>query len=203
MKKRPVRTALALTALAAIVPLSGCAALLSAQQTASYEYNGGDGAWATLDGVDVRGLVLVQNDEGDAQMFFTLINSTDEPREVSIDAGAGAPVDVSLAANAVHEQNPAGAEASAQTPQEQAAVPEPVNIEGLDVVAGSQIPVEVTVGSETQEVRVQVLNSELPYFEGLEPTSGATEAPAEGEQATEGETGTTQGGAAEGTGTQG
>lgn len=71
MKKRTARLAVAAAAFAAIAPLTGCANMLSADQTAEYEYHGGDGAWSTedLDGVDVRGLLILQSEEGDAQVF--------------------------------------------------------------------------------------------------------------------------------------
>jgi hypothetical protein len=175
VKKRPVRIALALTAVAAIVPLSGCAALLSSQQTAQYEYSGGDGAWTELDGVKVRGLVFAQNEQGEAQVFYTLVNSTNEPRTVSISAGAGSPLTHSLEPNEVFEQYPAGVEARSG-----AAASEPVIVEGLDAVPGEQVDVDVTVGSESETLRVQVLNDEIPYYDGLVPTTSPSGDPTEG-----------------------
>ena len=106
MKKRTARLAVAAAAFAVIAPLAGCANMLSADQTAKYEYNGGDGAWSRedLEGVDVRGLLLLQNEDGDASVFYTLVNSSDEPRTVSLTIGPET-VETSLQPGETFQQN--------------------------------------------------------------------------------------------------
>ena len=88
--KRHNRAALAVAALALVIPVSGCASLLSPHQTAEYHYNGGDGASGSVGDVEVRGLMLITDEKGSgpAQLFFTLINKGDSTAKVSVEVGA-------------------------------------------------------------------------------------------------------------------
>ena len=85
--KRHNRAALAVAALALVIPVSGCASLLSPHQTAEYHYNGGDGASGSVGDVEVRGLMLITDEKGSgpAQLFFTLINKGDSTAKVSVE----------------------------------------------------------------------------------------------------------------------
>ncbi|SMY11714.1 hypothetical protein [Brevibacterium jeotgali] len=193
MKKRTARLAVAAAAIAAIAPLSGCASMLSADQTAEYEYHGGDGAWSRedLDGVDIRGLLIIQSEEGDAQVFYTVINGADEPRDVSIEIGPET-YDHTVEPDAVVSQNP-------ENPASDA---EPAIISGFDEEIGSLFDVEVTVGGESETIATQVLDGTLPEYADLVPTSGAgdpTSDPTEETAAAEGTDPAAEG--AEGAGT--
>ena len=186
MKKRTARLTVAAAAIAAIAPLSGCADMLSADQTANYEYHGGDGAWSRedLEGVDIRGLLLLQSEEGDAQVFYTVINGADEPRDVTLEVGPE-----------TYNHTVEPDEVVSQNPENPASDAEPAIISGLDEEVGSLFDVEVTVGSESETIAVQVLDGSLPEYADLVPTSGAEEpttdpteegAAAEGAEGTEG-----------------
>lgn len=186
MKKRTARLTVAAAAIAAIAPLSGCANMLSADQTANYEYHGGDGAWSRedLEGVDIRGLLLLQSEEGDAQVFYTVINGADEPRDVTLEVGPE-----------TYNHTVEPDEVVSQNPENPASDAEPAIISGLDEEVGSLFDVEVTVGSESETIAVQVLDGSLPEYADLLPTSGAEEpttdpteegAAAEGAEGTEG-----------------
>ncbi|HJG80367.1 MAG TPA: hypothetical protein K8V08_08145 [Brevibacterium senegalense] len=180
MKKRTARLAVAAAAFAVIAPLAGCANMLSADQTANYEYNGGDGAWSRedLEGVDVRGLLILQNEEGDAHVFYSLINGADETRQVTMEIGPET-VETTLQPGESFHQNP-------QAPQSDA---EPLIVSGLNAEVGSLVDVEVTVGSASETIRAQVLDDSLPEYADLMPTAPAedpTTDPTEG--ATDGTT---------------
>lgn len=166
MKKRTARLAVAAAAFAVIAPLAGCANMLSADQTANYEYNGGDGAWSRedLEGVDVRGLLILQNEDGDAQVFYSLINGADETRQVTMEIGPET-VETTLQPGESFHQNP-------QNPQSDA---EPLIVSGLDAEVGSLIDVEVTVGSASETIRAQVLDDSLPEYADLLPTAPAAD----------------------------
>ncbi|MCX0276027.1 hypothetical protein NLM24_36245, partial [Nocardia zapadnayensis] len=107
--KRLTRVALAAAAAALVIPVSGCAALLSAQQTHEYRYNGGDGAWTDIEDVAVRGLMLVAEDEEQANLFFTVINNSTEDAQVEISVG-DTDVSESVPAGETLVQNPANPE---------------------------------------------------------------------------------------------
>ncbi len=188
MKKRTARLAVAAAAIAAIAPLSGCANMLSADQTAKYEYHGGDGSWSRedLEGVDIRGLLILQSEEGDAQVFYTVVNGADESRDVSIEIGPE---------TYTHTVEPD--EVMSQNPENPASDAEPAIISGLDEEIGSLVDVEVTVGGASETIATQVLDGSLPEYADLVPTGGAeepSEAPTDEGAAAEG---------AEGAGTAG
>lgn len=193
MKKRTARLAVAAAAIAAIAPLSGCANMLSADQTAVYEYHGGDGAWSRedLDGVEIRGLLILQNEEGDAQVFYTVINGADEPRDVSLEVGPE---------TYTHTVEPG--EVVSQNPENPASDAEPQLINDLGADIGLLVDVEVTVGSESETIGTQVLDGTLPEYADLVPTSGAadpTTDPTEEGAAAEGAEGAEGAGTAEDT----
>ncbi|HLR44912.1 MAG TPA: hypothetical protein VK065_06965 [Brevibacterium sp.] len=164
MKKRTARLAVAAAAIAAIAPLSGCANMLSADQTAVYEYHGGDGAWSRedLEGVEIRGLLLIQSEEGDAQVFYTIVNNADEPRDVTLEVGPE---------TFTHSVDPG--ETVSQVPSNPDSEAEPEIISGLDAPIGSLYDVEVTVGSASETIATQVLDGTLPEYADLVPTAGA------------------------------
>lgn len=192
MKKRTARLAVAAAAFAAIAPLTGCANMLSADQTAKYEYHGGDGSWSRedLDGVDVRGLLILQSEEGDAQVFYTLVNGADEPRTVTLEIGPE-----------TYTHSLDAGESFSQNPENPASDAEPAIISGLNADVGSLLDAEVTVGSTSETIAVQVLDGSIPDYQHLVPTGGAedpTADPTDGMTDPAAEEGTEAGTAVEG-----
>lgn len=174
--KRLTRVALTAAAAALVIPMSGCAALLSAQQTAEYQYNGGDGAWADIEDVAVRGLMIVSEDGEQGTLFYTIVNNSADSADVEISVGDAQ----------VSETIPAG-ESVVQNPESES---EPVTVSGFDGQPGSLVDVEVTVNGQSETVRAQVLGTDLPEYQDLAPTGGASGEATEGatEQPTEGAT---------------
>lgn len=192
MKKRTARLAVAAAAFAAIAPLTGCANMLSADQTAKYEYHGGDGSWSRedLDGVDVRGLLILQSEEGDAQVFYTLVNGADEPRTVTLEIGPE-----------TYTHSLDAGESFSQNPENPASDAEPAIVSGLNADVGSLLDAEVTVGSTSETIAVQVLDGSIPDYQHLVPTGGAedpTADPTDGMTDPAAEEGTEAGTAVEG-----
>lgn len=169
--KRLSRVALAAAAIALIVPVSGCAALLSSQQTATYKYGAGDGAFMSIGGVNFRGVLLIANeDNSSAQLFYTIVNNSNGPADVTLSVG-DYNQSVSLAKGEVFAQNP-------QNPTTETA---PAIVNNLGVEAGELVDVNISANGMKNVVRAQVLNGDLWYYEQLQPTGAAsgqaTEAP--------------------------
>lgn len=164
--KRLTRVALAAAAAALVLPVSGCAALLSAQQTHAYQYNGGDGAWTDIDDVAVRGLMLVAEDEEQANLFFTVVNNSAEDAQVEISVG-DTDVSESVPAGETLVQNPANPDAGS----------EPITVTGFGGKPGSLVDVEVSVNGQSETVRTQVVSTDLPEYQDLAPTGGAASEP--------------------------
>ncbi|SMX84453.1 hypothetical protein [Brevibacterium antiquum] len=169
--KRHNRAALAVAALALVIPVSGCASLLSPHQTAEYHYNAGDGAWGSVGDVEVRGLMLIMDEsgEGPAQLFFTLINKGDSSASVSLDVG-GKKTTESVKPGETFVQDP---ESSASTSSK------PVIVDSLKTKPGDLADVTVKVGSDEETIRTQVLSNSLPYYEQYVPTEKASESPSD------------------------
>lgn len=176
--KRLTRAAVAAAAIALVVPVSGCAALLSNQQTHNYIYHGGDGAWASLGGVDFRGILLIANeDNSEAQLFYTIVNNSNGPAKITLKVG-DYQKQISLKKGERIVQNP-------QSPDSEG---EEALVKGLNTQVGEQVDVEVTANGMEKTVRAQLLNAEHWYYEDAQPqgsstgapTAGATGAPAEG-----------------------
>lgn len=172
--KRLTRIAIVAAAVAVAAPLSGCAALLSAQQTANYEYNAGDGAWGTVGDVEARGVLLIQGESGDAQLFYTLINKGTETQNVTVEVG-GQSFDTSLEAGQSFAQNPSTPVRAGEDPAE------PAIISGLDAEVGQLIDVTVSAGGDEQVIRAQVLDGSQPDYKQYEPDgSGPSDLPTDG-----------------------
>ena len=133
--KRHNRAALAVAALALVIPVSGCASLLSPHQTAEYHYNGGDGASGSVGDVEVRGLMLITDEKGSgpAQLFFTLINKGDSTAKVSVEV-ADTTVSESIKAGDTFVQDPKSPETSSK---------EVVTVDSLKAKPGDLVDVTV------------------------------------------------------------
>ncbi|WP_309131330.1 hypothetical protein [Brevibacterium sp.] len=166
--KRHNRAALAVAALALVVPMSGCAALLSPQQTADYQYHGGDGASGAVGDVKVRGLLLIADEsgQGPAQLFFSLINEGTSPAEVT----------VSVAGTEVKE-NVAAGEDFIQYPDSKLSKAEPVIVEDLKAKVGDLVDVTVAAGGEETVIKAQLLTDVLPYYSDQVPSQDPSQVP--------------------------
>ncbi|WP_209323891.1 hypothetical protein [Brevibacterium renqingii] len=176
--KRHNRAALAVAALALVIPVSGCASLLSPHQTAEYHYNGGDGAWGTVGDVEVRGLMLIMDEsgKGPAQLFFTLINKGDSTAKVSVEV-AGTSVTESVKAGDTFVQDPKSPETSSK---------DVVTVDKLEAEPGDLVDVTVKVGGEEKTIEAQLLTDTLPYYEEYVPSESPSNVPSEDAASTEG-----------------
>lgn len=169
--KRHNRAALAVAALALVIPVSGCASLLSPHQTAEYHYNGGDGASGAVGDVEVRGLMLITDKEssGPAQLFFTLINKGDSTAKVSIEV-AGTTVSESIKAGDTFVQDPMSPETSSK---------EVVTVDSLEAEPGDLVDITVKNGSEEKVIETQLLTDALPYYDEYVPSDAPSESPSD------------------------
>ncbi|WP_040347620.1 hypothetical protein [Brevibacterium mcbrellneri] len=177
------RAAVAAAAIALVVPVSGCAALLSNQQTHNYVYHGGDGAWASLGGVDFRGILLIANEDNtEAQLFYTIVNNSQGPATVTVKVG-----------DYQKQIKLAKGEKIVQNPQSPGFDGEEALVKGLSAQVGEQVDVEVTANNMDKTVRAQLLNADHWYYEDAQPKGSSTSTPTESasetptEGATEGE----------------
>ncbi|MGC2939307.1 MULTISPECIES: hypothetical protein [unclassified Brevibacterium] len=167
--KRHNRAALAVAALALVIPVSGCASLLSPHQTAEYIYNGGDGASGSVGDIEVRGLLLITDEEGSgpAQLFFTLINSGESTAKVSLEVG-GTTVSESVKAGETFVQDPKSPETSSE---------DVVTVDGLKAEPGDLVDITIKNGSDEKVFETQLLTDVLPYYEEYVPSESPSESP--------------------------
>lgn len=166
--KRHNRAALAVAAVALVLPVSGCASVLSPHQTAEHHYNAGDGAWASVGDVEVRGLMLIMDEsgEGPAQLFFTLINKGDSTAEVALKVGGDTNTET-VKAGETFVQDPAS---PASTTSKK------IIIDSLDANPGDLADITVKVGGDEKTIQTQVLSNVLPYYEEYVPTESPSQA---------------------------
>ena len=169
--KRHNRAALAVAALALVIPVSGCASLLSPHQTAEYHYNGGDGASGSVGDVEVRGLMLITDEKcsGPAQLFFTLINKGDSTAKVSVEV-ADTTVSESIKAGDTFVQDPKSPETSSK---------EVVTVDSLKAKPGDLVDITVKNGSDEKVIQTQLLTDVLPYYEEYVPSDSSSDSPSE------------------------
>ncbi|MGO0603070.1 hypothetical protein [Brevibacterium linens] len=169
--KRHNRAALAVAALALVIPVSGCASLLSPHQTAEYHYNGGDGASGSVGDVEVRGLMLITDKEssGPAQLFFTLINKGDSTAKVSIEV-ADTTVSESVKAGETFVQDPMSPETSSE---------DVVTVDSLEAEPGDLVDITVKTDSEEKVIETQLLTDVLPYYDEYVPSESPSESPSD------------------------
>ena len=169
--KRHNRAALAVAALALVIPVSGCASLLSPHQTAEYHYNGGDGASGSVGDVEVRGLMLITDEKGSgpAQLFFTLINKGDSTAKVSVEV-ADTTVSESIKAGDTFVQDPKSPETSSK---------EVVTVDSLKAKPGDLVDITVKNGSDEKVIQTQLLTDVLPYYEEYVPSDSSSDSPSE------------------------
>lgn len=190
------RLGLAAAAIAMIAPVSGCAALISPQQTHDYQYAAGDGgSLNNLAGVDVRNVLLIAGDNGDAQLMYALINTSDETANVKISVGTKTVSETVKPDQSVYHNPENKVAAPSEDNSSSKITSDPVIVKNLDEKPGHLSTVRFDVNGQTSEVKAQVLTGDLEYYKKLEPKgaagkSKATETPGvtstDGEDSSEG-----------------
>ena len=150
--RRPL-TRVAAIAAASTLGLSGCS-YLSPVQT-HYFYQPAEGAVAnfTVEDIDnpvgLRNFLVVVTDDG-ANLTGVVSNQSSMDQSVNIGIPQGS------ATHTVRVDVPAG--------QARDLSEEPIELSNLAAKPGDNLVLEVSVGSETQHVTVQVLDDSLPYL---------------------------------------
>lgn len=193
---RHTRVSLAAIAAATIIPLSGCAALISPQQTAEYEYAAGDGkALATEDEAENRIIIETPDDvavrdiklvgttaAAPAQLMYTIANMGDSAASLSFEVN-GQESDVTVGAHeTVHQYHRYTGDTS--TPHDASIEEgdpgfEPIVIEPSGFPAGSLADVDVTINGQDFPVRVQVIGPSHHDYADFVPGGDPSLPPAE------------------------
>jgi hypothetical protein len=148
---------LALSA-AVLTATTGCT--LSAEIATMKDYDPSDGVGADLGDLALRNILLISNDEGDANLVMTVVNSggDDISLNVQFDSGAGTTTS-SLDIQATPSRTRIGDDPS-----------EGIVLSGPDVVLGGLFPMYFEYGDVPGElVLVPVLDGTLPEYELLVP----------------------------------
>lgn len=175
---RLTRFGIAAAAIALVVPASGCAALISPQQTHTYQYAAGDGAQQTkIDDVAVRNILLIANDDAQAQLVYAVVNGSDKDARVILTV-AGKTVEESVPAGKAVYHNPANTQ---NAPSENGSINrKAVIIKNLEDKPGTLTDVQMTINGKSTKATAQVLtggdlkDGGLWYYQDLVPTQGAT-----------------------------
>lgn len=164
--KRIARVAIVAATLAATTALSGCAALISPQQTANYRYNGGDGASADVGGVAIRGLMIVGT-EADApgRLFYAAINETNAAKTLTLEYEG--------------EEFTQDLEPREQFYVSDTEESEPIVIPEVGADAGALVDFAVEVDGESVDVEAQVIGPDHPDYADLVPTTEPAAEPSE------------------------
>lgn len=164
--RRLARVATVAATLAATTALSGCAALISPQQTANYRYNGGDGASVDVDGVAIRGLMIVGTEEdAPGRLFYAALNETDEAKTLTLEYNGE---------EFTQELEPNEQFYVTSTPES-----EPVVIPEVGANAGDLVDFTVDVDGESADVEAQVIGPDHPDYADLVPTPEPSATPSE------------------------
>jgi hypothetical protein len=146
---------------ALVLGTTGCS-MISPQAT-TIQYSAAEGVNVYGSGpLAVRNAFIVANEDGsEGNLIAAIVNETDESQTLNIELGEGSstiPVTVRVPANSTLSL---GAEGE-----------EPILIEDLDTLPGSDIPGYFQSGdAEGQLISVPVLDGALPYLESLVPES--------------------------------
>ena len=155
MKRSFRRLAPAAVALA-LCGLTGCS--LTNPQTTQLDYVPSDGALLDLDGVGVYSAVLVAASADDpGNLVARVVNTTSEPVSVTLTGTGAAEFDVEVEVGP-GETLDIGPEA------------EQVLVEPAGEIPGKLVPVQVTVGEQTGEMTVPVLDDTFEAYADLVPT---------------------------------
>ena len=154
MKRIPRPVALAVLALAVAGP-SGCS--LTNPQTTQLQYRPSDGEAVDLGGVGVYSLLLVAASADDpGTLIGRVVNTTSEPQTVTLVGTGAAAFDVEMEVEP-RETLDIGPEA------------EEVLVEPAGEGPGRVVPITVSVGQETEEITVPVLDGTFDHYADLVP----------------------------------
>jgi hypothetical protein len=171
--KRIPRT-LALTTLAlAVAGLTGCSEF--SEQTTTLQYAPADGTQLDLgDNVGVRNAILLSDGNGEpGSLLVTVYNYGRDGATVTF-AGNGIDGSFPLDPGQVLMIGPEGEEQ--------------LRVDSVSERPGELVPLQVSAGSTTEELKVPVLDGTQPEFEELVPTATATASATPTETATAGAT---------------
>ncbi|WP_022886080.1 hypothetical protein [Glaciibacter superstes] len=156
--------AIVVVAAGIVLGTSGCNLL--APQATSLHYDASDGVNGSVGDVDVRNAVLVSNDDGDANLIVTFVNTGDSAHNLNVQYTAeGEKIDQSFNVKA----NSSITLGTDDAPS--------VIVEAEAAVAGSLFPVYFQYGNETGlELLVPVLDGTLAEYSTLVPTAPPTPA---------------------------
>ena len=143
---------------ALVFAVSGCT--FSAEIATHKDYDPSDGVGATLGDIAVRNVMLITNEEGQAKLVMSVVNTGDIDVSLQVQYdGEGESVTEFLEVPTLPALTRFGDDPAAG-----------VILEGSDVIAGSLVPVYFQHGAVPGElVLVPVLDGELPEYELLVP----------------------------------
>jgi hypothetical protein len=147
-------------ALAAAVITGSTGCTLNAEIATMQEYNPSDGVGAEIGDLALRNILLISNDQGDANLVMTVVNSGGEniPLNVQFDAGSGRTTET-LAIPGMPSLTRIGDDPG-----------EGIIISGPEVVLGGLFPIYFEYGDVPGEVvLVPVLDGSLAEYELLVP----------------------------------
>lgn len=160
----PVKARIAASVVLAVgVALATAGCNLVAPQATRKIYDASDGVGATIGDLAIRNAMIISDDGEQGTLVVTLVNSTDESLsvEVQYEGSAGRTSDIVDAVPGRTEVRPDSTEA--------------VEMNGIDSIPGSLLPVYFQYGSEEgKELLVPVLTNALEAYSTLTPAPSAT-----------------------------
>ncbi|GAA2175105.1 hypothetical protein GCM10009784_16170 [Arthrobacter parietis] len=151
--KKRVQLAAAGTAVLALLGATGCSAVN--EQATTIEYSASDGIVDRVGPVLLRNILIITSDEGEpGTLLGTLFNESDSPVQVTID-GENENSQVTIDANGkyVFEDE----------------VGDDGILEGISEIPGALVDLEFTVNSESESIRVPVLDGTLEEYREFVP----------------------------------
>lgn len=143
-----------------VTGLAGCNYVTT--QATTFRYDPSDGIGATLGDLALRNVMAITEDGENVNLVFTVVNRSSEDIELTVSAGTGG--DEVEASVELERGSTRVGESETQ-----------LVLEGVDVVPGSLLPVYFQYGSEPgQQLKVPVLDAELPEYDGLLPSPTPT-----------------------------
>ncbi|MEP6481423.1 MAG: hypothetical protein ABJA94_05380 [Rhodoglobus sp.] len=149
---------------ALLASTSGCTFL--SQQATLIHYDPSDGVGLTLDGVDLRNMILLVNDKGDlSSLLVTFINNGDKPVAINLQFTSGG----KKSSGTIQVMGQSTASFGNSTDEQQ------ITIEKPDAKAGDLFPLYVQIGDQPgKQVLVPVLLGSWSQYSTLVPTATPT-----------------------------
>ena len=146
--------------LATVVVLGATGCTFTAEIATQKDYDPSDGVGTTLGDIAIRNVMLISNEDGQANLVMSVVNTGDTDVSLQVQYhGVGEAVSEFLSVPTLPALTRFGDDPTAG-----------VILEGSDVIAGSLVPVYFQHGSVPGElVLVPVLDGQLPEYELLVP----------------------------------